>query len=211
MKDVVAAVEESKRGAVVRFESGERLWFGRTAWLERSPLRPGDVEDVDDLKQWLLPRQYPQALGGAVRLLAARARSTGEIRQKLEAYGYMDDTVDMVLYKLEKEGLVDDEAFACEWAVARARHQIGRVRILRELAQKGVNREIAERAVEALDEEEGDAAAVALAQKLLRRYADEADAKKAMAKLMAAMARRGYDFESARQAVERALEEARGE
>lgn len=211
MKDVVAAVEESKRGAVVRFESGERLWFGRAAWLERSPLRPGDVEDVDDLKQWLLPRQYPQALGGAVRLLAARARSTGEIRQKLEAYGYMDDTVDMVLYKLEKEGLVDDEAFACEWAAARARHQIGRVRILRELAQKGVNREIAERAVEALDEEEGDAAAVALAQKLLRRYADEADAKKAMAKLMAAMARRGYDFESARQAVERALEEARGE
>lgn len=211
MKDVVAAVEESKRGAVVRFESGERLWFGRAAWLERSPLRPGDVEDVDDLKQWLLPRQYPQALGGAVRLLAARARSTGEIRQKLEAYGYMDDTVDMVLYKLEKEGLVDDEAFACEWAAARARHQIGHVRILRELVQKGVNREIAERAVEALDEEEGDAAAVALAQKLLRRYADEADAKKAMAKLMASMARRGYDFESARQAVERALEEARGE
>ena len=85
MKDGVAAVEESKRGAVVHFESGERLWFGRAAWLERTPLRPGDVEDLDGLKQWLLPRLYPKALGGAVRLLAARARSTGEIRQKLEA------------------------------------------------------------------------------------------------------------------------------
>ena len=211
MKDVVAVVEESKRGAVVRFESGERLWFGRAAWLERTPLRPGDVEDLDGLKQWLLPRQYPKALGGAVRLLAARARSTGEIRQKLEAYGYMDDTVDMVLYKLEKEGLVDDEAFAREWAAARARQQIGRVRILRELAQKGVDRESAERAVEALDEEEKDAAAVALAQKLLRRYADEADAKRAMAKLMAAMARRGYDFESARRAVEQALNKVQEE
>ena len=182
MKDVVAVVEESKRGAVVRFESGERLWFGRAAWLERTPLRPGDVEDLDGLKQWLLPRQYPKALGGAVRLLAARARSTGEIRQKLEAYGYMDDTVDMVLYKLEKEGLVDDEAFAREWAATRARQQIGRARILRELAQK-----------------------------LLRRYADEADAKRAMAKLMAAMARRGYDFESARRAVEQALNKAQEE
>ena len=169
------------------------------------------MEDLDVLKQWLLPRQYPQALAGAVRLLAARARSTGEIRQKLEAYGYMDDTVDMVLYKLEKEGLLDDGAFACEWAAARARHQIGRGRILRELVHKGVSREVAEHAVDALDREEGDAAALALAQKLLRRYAGEPDAKKAMAKLMAAMARRGYDFESARRAVEQALEEAQGE
>ena len=185
--------------------------FCRGAWLERSPLQPGDVEDLDGLKQWLLPRQYPQALAGAVRLLAARARSTGEIRQKLEAYGYMDDTVDMVLYKLEKEGLLDDGAFACEWAAARARHQIGRGRILRELVHKGVSRDVAERAVDALDREEGDAAALALAQKLLRRYAGEPDAKKAMAKLMAAMARRGYDFESARRAVEQALEEAQGE
>ena len=40
MNDVVAEVEESRRGAVVRFESGERLWFCRGAWLERSPLRP---------------------------------------------------------------------------------------------------------------------------------------------------------------------------
>ena len=36
MNDVVAEVEESRRGAVVRFESGERLWFCRGAWLERS-------------------------------------------------------------------------------------------------------------------------------------------------------------------------------
>ena len=55
------------------------------------------------------------------------------------------------------------------------------------------------------------AAALALAQKLLRRYAGEPDAKTAMAKLMAAMARRGYDFESAHRAVEQALEEAQGE
>ena len=49
MNDVVAEVEESRRGAMVRFEGGERLWFGRGAWLERSPLRPGDVEDLDVL------------------------------------------------------------------------------------------------------------------------------------------------------------------
>ena len=136
--------------------------------------------------------------------------SETELKELLDDL-YMDDTVDMVLYKLEKEGLLDDEAFACEWAATRARHQIGRGRILRELVHKGVSRDVAERAVDALDREEGDAAALALAQKLLHRYAGEPDAKKAMAKLMAAMARRGYDFESARRALEQALEEAQGE
>ena len=33
MNDVVAEVEESRRGAMVRFEGGERLWFGRGAIL----------------------------------------------------------------------------------------------------------------------------------------------------------------------------------
>ena len=204
MRDVVAAVEESRRGAWAVFEGGERLWFGRAAWRER-PLSPGDEEDLDELRQWLLPRQYRAALEGAVRLLAARARSEEEIRRRLSAAGYMDDTVDMVLFKLEKEGLVDDEAFAREWAAARARGGIGRERIMRELLQKGVSRELAAQAVEALDGDESGDAAADLARKLLRRYAGEADAKKAMGKLLAAMARRGYGYDEARRAVERAL------
>ena len=95
MTDVVAAVEESKRGAVVRFESGERLWFGRAAWLERAPLRPVDVEDPGESEAVAPAAAVSQGAGRRVRLLAARARSTGEILRKLTDYGYMDDTVDM--------------------------------------------------------------------------------------------------------------------
>lgn len=190
---------------MVRFEGGEALWFGRAAWRERLPLSPGDEEELEELKAWLLPRQYAEALDGAVRLLSVRARSEGEIRRKLTERGYMDDTVDMVLYKLEKEDLVDDEAFAREWAASRARSQVGRARILRELTQKGLSRACAQRAVAALDAQEGEDAAEALARKLLRRYAGEADERKAMGKMLAAMARRGYGFEEARRALEAAM------
>ena len=190
---------------MVRFEGGEALWFGRAAWRERLPLSPGDEEELEELKAWLLPRQYAEALDGAVRLLSVRARSEGEIRRKLTERGYMDDTVDMVLYKLEKEGLVDDEAFAREWAASRARSQVGQARILRELTQKGLSRACAQRAVAALDAQEGEDAAEALARKLLRRYAGEADERKAMGKMLAAMARRGYGFEEARRALEAAM------
>ena len=190
---------------MVRFEGGEALWFGRAAWRERLPLSPGDEEELEELKAWLLPRQYAEALDGAVRLLSVRARSEGEIRRKLTERGYMDDTVDMVLYKLEKEGLVDDEAFAREWAASRARSQVGQARILRVLTQKGLSRACAQRAVAALDAQEGEDAAEALARKLLRRYAGEADERKAMGKMLAAMARRGYGFEEARRALEAAM------
>ncbi len=205
MRDVVSSVQERRGGAMVHFEGGEALWFGRAAWRERLPLSPGDEEELEELKAWLLPRQYAEALDGAVRLLSVRARSEGEIRRKLTERGYMDDTVDMVLYKLEKEGLVDDEAFAREWAASRARSQVGRARILRELTQKGLSRACAQRAVAALDAQEGEDAAEALARKLLRRYAGEADEKKAMGKMLAAMARRGYGFEEARRALEAAM------
>ena len=205
MRDVVSSVEERRGGAMVHFEGGEALWFGRAAWRERLPLSPGDEEELEELKAWLLPRQYAEALDGAVRLLSVRARSEGEIRRKLTERGYMDDTVDMVLYKLEKEGLVDDEAFAREWAASRARSQVGQARILRELTQQGLSRACAQRAVAALDAQEGEDAAEALARKLLRRYAGEADERKAMGKMLAAMARRGYGFEEARRALEAAM------
>lgn len=208
MRDLIRTVEEDKRGALVRFEGGESLWFGRDAWREQAGLAPGQEHDVDELRRWLLPRQYPAALNEAVRLLAQRARAAGEIASRLRARRYMEDTVDMVLYKLEKENLLDDAAFARDWAASRARQQVGRARILSELAHKGVARELAEAAVAALDEEERDGAATALAQKLLRRYRDEPDARKAMGKLMAAMARRGYGFDEARRAVEAAMAEA---
>ena len=70
---------------------------------------------------------------------------------------------------------------------------------------KGIGQEMAEIALEELDEEESEDAAVALARKLLKRYSREADDRKGMQKLLMAMARRGYGYEESRRAVEQAL------
>ena len=207
MKDTVREITEDRRGALVVFENGEALWFSRAVWREHETIAIGAEEDVDELKAWLLPRQYPEALNYAVSLLAARARSSGEIRQKLRLRRYMDDTIEMVEYKLEKEKLLDDKAFAREWAASCARRQMGKSRIVQELRRKGISQELCGQALEELDGDEGDAAAVALAAKLLRRYGNETDQRKAMGKLLAAMARRGYGYEEARRAVEAALDE----
>ena len=207
MTDVVREIEEKKRSAVIVMESGETFWITRSQLREREPITVGQELDVEELKSWLLPRQYPMALNNAVELLAQRAHASGEIAQKLRRRLYMEDTIEMVLYKLEKEHLLDDEAFARDWAASRARSQVGKSRIKQELRMKGISAEMAEIALEELDEEEGGEAAVALARKLLRRYSREADERKGMQKLLMAMARRGYGYEESRRAVETVLNE----
>jgi len=207
MTEIVREIEEKKRSSVIVMESGERFWMTKSQLREREPIEIGQELDVEELRQWLLPRQYPMALNNAVELLAQRAHASGEIAQKLRRRLFMEDTIEMVLYKLEKERLLDDEAFARDWAASRARSQIGRSRIKQELRMKGISAEMAEIALEELDEEEGDEAAVVLARKLLKRYSREADERKAMQKLLMAMARRGYGYEESKQAVEKAIEE----
>lgn len=203
--DVVTAVEASKKGALVTVNHGQEvLYISRENWLERR-FAEGDEIDLEELHQWLLPRQYPEALNYAVSLLALRGRSTGELRKKLLERHYMDDTADMVIYKLEKERFVDDEAFAQDYAAQLSRRKLGKKRILMELRHKGIPQDMAEEAIAALDEDETADGAVELARKLLKKYSREEDARKAMQKLLAAMARRGYGFDEARQAVETAM------
>ena len=211
MLDVVKEINQLRHSAVIVMESGESFWLTWTHLQEHEPFAVGMEVDVDELRHWLLPRQYPLALNDAVALLAQRARASGEIRQKLRGRRYMEDTIEMVLYKLEKERLLDDDAFAREWAASRARCQIGRSRIMRELRMKGISQELAESALESLDQEESDEAAATLAQKLLKRYSNEPDARKAMQKMLAAMARRGYGYESSRTAIETAMRLQRGD
>jgi regulatory protein len=207
MLDVVKEINQKRHSAVIVMESGEQFWLTWTQLQEHDPFAIGLEVDTDELRKWLLPRQYPMALNDAVALLAQRARASGEIRQKLRRKLYMEDTIEMVLYKLEKERLMDDEGFARDWAASRARCQIGRSRIMRELRMKGISQEMAEAALAEVDEAESDEAAVALAKKLLKRYSGEADERKAMQKLFAAMARRGYGYEESRQAIETAIEQ----
>ena len=102
MLDTVREINEKRRSSVIVMESGETFWLTWTQLQEHEPFAVGQEVDTDALREWLLPRQYPMALNDAVALLAQRAQASGEIRQKLKRKLYMEDTIEMVLYKLEK-------------------------------------------------------------------------------------------------------------
>lgn len=68
--DLITAVERSKKGAVVTLNGEEKIFVSRALLIERE-FAEGQALQRDELAQWLLPRQYPEALNLAVSLLAS--------------------------------------------------------------------------------------------------------------------------------------------
>ena len=95
--------------------------------------------------------------------------------------------------------LVDDEHFAEEWAQSRA-HKHGRRRIEQELTHKGVDREVARRAVGNLTDEDQLQDAIRLVGKFLSRTHGDMD-RSLYQRTLAMLARHGYDADIARKAL----------
>jgi regulatory protein len=98
----------------------------------------------------------PTILQRAVALLARREHSRDELAHKLARYlGEGDDAagIDAALDQLEARGMLSDARFAA--ALVRSRgERFGTERVTQELRQRGVDPEVARRAVDALKQTE---------------------------------------------------------
>lgn len=208
--EVILQIKKSRGRVRVSLDNGESLNLTQAVFDEH-PLQEGQELDLEAYDQWLLVREYPRALERAISCLALRACSRGEIIQKLKRSGYRPCTVEMVLYKLEREKLLDDSDFARQWVQSRAGKKLGRTRIAMELRRKGVSADDAQAALDDLDEEQEMDGAVSLAMKAWARRKSDEDPYKARQRIMAMLVRKGYNSSMASKAVRRAMEEAETE
>lgn len=185
----------------------ETITIPASLYRER-PLQEGEPIELEEYEKWLLLHQYRPALEYAVSLLSQRAWAAGELKQRLQRMSYRPQTVEMVLYKLSSNGLLDDADFAKQWVAARANHKLGRTRIAQELRRKSVSQEDAEEALDTLNEEDQLTAAVALARKSLSHAKAGEDPRKTAQRTMAMLARRGYNYELSRKAIRQVLDGA---
>lgn len=91
----------------------------------------------------------------AVKLLAAKPRSEGELRDRLLEKQWTDASiVEAVLDKLKQHKYLDDERFALGYASYRVRQRpLGRGRLARDLQMKQVDRETINQALESVYQE----------------------------------------------------------
>ncbi len=141
----------------------------------------------------------------ALGLLAVRPRARRELERRLLAAGFQADEVDDVLVRLERVGLIDDEAFARQLADHQfgSRHA-GRRAVTSALLAKGIAPDLAARVADDAPDAEHDRA-FELARARAGRL-EGVEPQKAFGRLTSLLVRRGYSPDVARSAARNALE-----
>lgn len=145
----------------------------------------------------------------ALNLLSFRARSAKELAKRLKEKGEPAPEIEAVIARLKENGLLDDAQYAESKArsgiVGKAR---SKRRLQQDLAQRGVNREVADQAIARVLEEEGTSE-LAVAERAARKKLRSLGKYEGLVqrqKLYAFLARQGYPGEVVRKVLKTVLD-----
>ncbi len=206
MEQVMEIVKRRDGRIQITLTNGRIFYLLNSAFRERS-LQAGENIDEKEFAEWVMKKQYHSAMDKAVAMLAARARGKKEVRQKLEQIGYSEETVQMVIYRLEKHGYLNDQAFASQWTRYRSGRNYGPRRIASELRAKGISNEDMESSLTEITEEDQLESALIIARKILRKQKKNEDPGKISRQILSAVVRRGFSWDTAHLALNQALSE----
>jgi len=168
-----------------------RLRVGQ--WLSDSEIEVLQAADGKD-----------EAYARALHFISYRPRSTQEVRRRLAEKSFSDTMIETTLERLQRAELLDDLEFARYWVEQRQQFRPRSTTMLRyELRQKGVHEETIAAALEMVDDEE---TAYQAAHQWAQRPSNltQKDVKR---KLSAYLARRGFSYSVARDAIARLQDE----
>ena len=176
-----------------------RFAFGLPA-IVAARLKRGQVLSDAEIQSLEAEGAVETAYDRTLNYLSYRPRSRAEVEQYLQKRGLSEAQIEPVAQRLERAGLLDDEAFARFWVENRERHRPKGLRALRyELRQKGISRETIDRALASVDvPDSAYRSAGRKAQQLAHL-----DRETFTNKLVAYLARRGFDYEIARETAGR--------
>jgi len=178
--------------------------FGLEA-VDAAYLRVGQTLSDSEITVLKTKNQAGRAYERAIRLLARRPQSAAEIHKALTAVEVPVEIIDSTLDRLIEQGYIDDLAFARAWLADRQNFRPISAKALRyELRSKGVADAIIDEALVGFDKTQA-------AYKALRGQARRIvglDRRTIFTKLGAFLARRGFDYDTARIAIEQLISES---
>lgn len=159
----------------------------------RKPITSTDESSASRLTPEQLRARTFQRAG---KLLAAKARSVAELRERLLEKCSDQAVVEIVIARLREYGYLDDERYAVSYASAKVRQSpVGRRRLEQSLARKKVERSVANEALDQVFAETPEAELIVRAiEKRVRlrgRPKTRAEAKSLFDHLL----RQGFSFE----------------
>lgn len=163
---------------------------------------------VDENREKALSRIRERAL----LLLDSRARSRQELRDRLVKAEFEPELVDEVLDSFQRNGLVDDLAFAREWVRQRFERRGKSAAMLDvELQRKGVGEADRAEALSVIDRDDEREVARALATKKAKQVKripeDRQQRDKELRRIVGVLARRGFNSGMSLELAREALDE----
>lgn len=151
MRVTIDRLRRRRDGMTEVLDGGETVCLLDDKALEASGLEEGSVWEWEELQQLSQQAQGRFAKSKALHLLARRDYSMDELAGKLTQW-VSRDAAEWAVCRMQELGFVDDEKYACRLArdLMERRH-FAPARAKRELVQKGVGRDVAARAVEAVE------------------------------------------------------------
>ena len=202
----IVEITRIRSSGCIRLDSGEQYWI-RLDDLPASGFMEGAELSDDAFLHQIRICQYPRALNHAVSLLARRPCSKTEIFNRMIRLKYSKEVADLVIYKLEKENLLNDRDFCEQWIRFRLSRNFGSSLIRHELSMKGILEDMIDDAFAKLDPDMEQNGADIQARKAWKRISSVEDPRRSRQKVIASLVRKGYDWDTARSACERVEKE----
>ena len=163
-------------------------------------LKVGQTLTPDERRDLETDEEYVDAKQKALDYLAYKPRTETEVRRRLRKRDVSPVVIDEVIARLYKLDYLDDEEYAHDYAHNRfSSKKYGPVRIRRELEERGVDRHLAEAAIDELFAEvDAAAAAWTHAEKRWPRLAGEDDPRRRRQKMYRYLRRRGFTSDTIR-------------
>ena len=142
----------------------------------------------------------PDPYLAGLTMLARRELSAAQVRERLERKGFSGDQVEPALRRLQRAGALDDRRAAHALAHRSAHVRMhGRLRAVREIERRGIDRELAASAVDEIYRELDEGALIARALARRRRGPVESGAE--LRRLHRYLVRQGFDGAAATAAL----------
>lgn len=193
----ITEIRKLKSGRYGIFADGEYVDSLDDETLVLSRLKTGREIDESELAEILLEAKKRRAKDKAMNLLSFRDHSKAELVKKLSPK-LGEEAAEEAAEKMEEIGLVNDADYALKFAKELIFTKLlGRDRVLYELSQRGIDRELAFSALESIEFDPIENARRLLLKKYPRGIQDESARRKAAALLT----RSGYRFSEIKSAL----------
>ena len=160
-------------------------------WRKRGEVNPDAERIIGDVE-----KARERTMNRAVKLLAAKPRSIGELRERLLEKNWTNAAiVDRVIAKLEEYKYLDDQQFASDLAVSKLRQKPqGKRRLLQSLSQKKLSKENVDTAIKNAFEKIPEADLIDRAIEKRLRLKGKPETLEDKKKFFDHLLRQGFDF-----------------